>query len=165
LDEERVVRDLKSASRPRLLQLVSVVIGVIAVSGALLAILRRSDGPEPAISWKHTWAAEVSGNVWITVDADDAETRRIDLHWGPFDRSILHTSADPTTYVFSKNLTPEGQEPVSITVDVTPGAVVVFGEGEPPTPFEDVNADWVRREGSDNQEDQGDGSDTTGGTT
>lgn len=158
------MRDLKGGPRPRVLQLVGLVLGVLAVSGALLAILRRSDGPEPATRWKHTWAAEVSGDVWITVDADGAETRRVDLHWGPFDRPILHTSADPMTYVFTKELTPEGQDPVAITVDVRPGAVVTFGEGSPPTPFEDVNSDWVRRDGSE-EDDQGDGSGTTEGTT
>lgn len=159
------MRDLRGGARPRVLQLVGLVIGVVAVSGALLAILRRSDGPEPAAHWRHTWEAEVSGEVWITVDAETAETRRVDLHWGPFDRPILHTSADPMTYVFTKDRTPEGEDPVPITVDVAPGAVVTFGEGAPPAPFEDVNSDWVRRDGSDEEEDQGGGSDTTEGTS
>jgi hypothetical protein len=124
--------------------LVGVIVGALAVSGALMAQLRKTDEPPPAKTWTHTWPAEVSGEVWITVDAEDVATRTITIRWGPWERPILHTSADPVTYVFTKDPTPQGEDPVPITVDVVPGATVEFGDGPPPSPNEDVNADWVR---------------------
>jgi hypothetical protein len=123
--------------------LVGLVVGAVAFSGALLALVRKGDEPDPANRWVHTWPAEVSGEVWFTVDAEDAGNRSVTIRWGPWVRPITHASADPVTYVFTKELTPEGESPVPITVDVAPGADVVFGDGPPPSPFEDVNADWV----------------------
>jgi hypothetical protein len=122
---------------------VGVIVGAAAVSGALVAQLRKSDEPPAPTSWGYTWPAEVSGQVWITVDAEDAATRTVTIRWGPWERPILHTTADPMTYVFTKDPTPPGEDPVPITVDVVPGATVEFGNGPPPTPNEDVNADWI----------------------
>ena len=129
--------------RRRWLVLVGVIVGAVAVTGALAAQQRESDEPPAATTWRHTWPAEVSGDVWITVDAEDAATRTITLRWGPWQRPILHSTADPVTYVFTKDPTPPGEDPVPITVDVVPGATVEFGDGPPPRPNEDVNADWV----------------------
>ena len=123
--------------------LVGAIVGAVAFSGALLAQQRDGDEPPPATRWEHTWPPEVSGQVWITVDAEDAATRNVTIRWGPFERPILHTSADPMTYVFTKEPTPEGESSVPITIDVEPGAVVEFGDGPPPSPSEDVNSDWV----------------------
>jgi hypothetical protein len=129
--------------RRRWLVLVGVIVGAVAVSGALVAQQRESDEPPAATTWRHTWPAEVSGDVWITVDAEDSATRTITIRWGPWQRPILHSTADPVTYVFTKDPTPPGEDPVPITVDVVPGATVEFGDGPPPSPNEDVNADWV----------------------
>jgi hypothetical protein len=124
--------------------MLGVAVGIAAVSGALMAMMRKGEEPEPANRWRHTWAAELSGQVWVTVDAEDSATRRVTLRWGPWQRQILHASADPVTYVTIKSPTPEGEDPVPITVDVNPGAVVTFGEGPPPSPSEDVSQNWTR---------------------
>ncbi|MGH9213952.1 MAG: hypothetical protein ACRD2C_25255 [Acidimicrobiales bacterium] len=130
--------------RPRAFVALGVVVGIAAVSGALFALLRTGDEPEPASEWRHTWDAELAGQVWITVDAEDAATRRITLTWGPWQRQILHASADPVTYWTTKTPSPEGEDAVPIMVDVNPGAVITFGEGTPPVPAEDVSQEWTR---------------------
>jgi hypothetical protein len=129
-----------------------LVVGVIAVSGALIAVVSASgDGDEPKpgrpveeSSYDHEFPADYAGPVWITVDAADAGARTITIAWGPWERRIIHEDAGPVTYVFTKNPPSPDDENVPTTVTVEPAARVEFGNGPtPPAGAVDVNADWT----------------------
>jgi hypothetical protein len=144
-----------------------LLIGVVAVSGALIAVVhdrggdagdagRAGDADRAAArsgpvatshartEWTHEWSAAYSGPVWITVDAGDAGVRTVVIRWGPWQRRIVHETADPVTYVFKKDPTRAGDRLVPTTIHVEPGAEVAFGQGAtPPTNSIDVNDGWT----------------------
>jgi len=132
-----------------------LVIGVIAVSGALAAVLYAGgdDGtaqdneptsrvPEAAVEKSHEWPAAYAGQVWITVTAPDDAPRSVTIRWGPWERRIVHESAEPTTYWFTKDPPEPGGQNVATTVRIDPGADVTFDQGTPPVGAVDVNDDW-----------------------
>jgi hypothetical protein len=136
------------------LVVIGVAVGVIAMSGALLAVLNEGDAggdgssptttrPPERTRWQHEWPASYAGDVWITVDAPDAGARTVTIRWGPWQRQIVHDGDEPATYVFTKNVTLPGEETVPTTVTVEPGATITFGSGEPPAASVDVNDDWT----------------------
>jgi hypothetical protein len=130
------------------------VIGVVAVSGALAAVVygggdeqgadREPGGgpPEQAVEVTHEWPATYGGQVWITVDAPDDAPRSITIRWGPWERRIVHDTAEPTTYWFTKDTPQPGDESVPATVRIDPGADVTFDQGTPPVGAVDVSDDW-----------------------
>lgn len=138
----------------------TTVLGAVAVSGALVAVLHQRDDPNgsdrpagaspgqpPAAGrrhWQHEWAASYAGPVWITVDPPDDVPRTITITWGPWQRQLLHDGAAPKTYSFEKSPTGQGEETVPTSVDVDPAAVVMFGSGTPPDGAVDVKAGWTR---------------------
>ena len=137
--------------------IVGLAIGIIAVSGALVAVLHdRADSgidpddeapelPEGATEDSHQWAAEYDGPVWITVDAEDASTRTVTIRWGPWERRIIHATAEPTTYVFDKRANDAVNVVEPATVRIEPGAEVEFYSGEEiPADAEDVNTGWIQ---------------------
>lgn len=145
----------------RLWAWIGTVLGAVAVSGALVAVLHQSDGdsgdrpagaseqvgPPPAAGrqhWKHEWPATYAGPVWITVDPPDDVPRTVTITWGPWQRQILHDDAAPVTYLFGKSPTAAGDATVPTAVDVDPAAVVTFGSGTPPPEAVDINDGWTR---------------------
>jgi hypothetical protein len=128
---------------------VGLVIGIIAVSGALVAVLHDRGGedevsppPDEAVKISHEWPAEYSGQVWITVDADDASPRSVTISWGPWERTFVHESADPLTYWFTKAPPKPGDANVPATVRIEPGAGVTFGQGPPAVGALDRSTGW-----------------------
>ena len=135
------------------------VVGALAVSGALVAVLNqpevarseggqgasaRSDGvpaTEPGqMLWRHTWPKSYSGPVWITVEADDDSDRDVLITWGALQRTIVHAGGAAKTYHFRK-----GDDAVPIAVEVVPDATVTFDAGpQPPDGAIDINAGWFR---------------------
>lgn len=133
-----------------------LVIGAVAVSGALAAVLYErgdtgngdsdddDDGDRPelelAAEWEHAFPESYSGPVWITVQAPDEATRTITIVWGPWQRTILHRGTEPVSYLFGK-----GEGPTVPTwVGTEPEAQITFHRGTPPDGAVDVNADWER---------------------
>jgi hypothetical protein len=126
-----------------------LVIGIIAVSGALVAVLHDRGGeseaspqPDEAVKISHTWPATFGGQVWITVDADDATPRSVTIDWGPWERRFVHESADPVTYWFTKDPPKPGDDNVPATVRIEPGAKVTFDQGPPPVGALDRSTGW-----------------------
>lgn len=149
-------RDGDGGSRRIWVGLVGLAIGIIAVSGALVAVLHDRDDsgddeddaapelPEGATEDSYEWPAEYAGPVWITVDAEDDSTRTVTIRWGPWQRRITHAKDEPTTYVFNKDANGVDNEAVPATVRIEPGADVEFGSGEdPPAESEVVDSGWT----------------------
>lgn len=140
-----------------------LAIGILVVSGALVAVFHDREGDdggdggeddrrraaaaaaaEPTEA-SHEWPSSYAGPVWITVDAGDTTPRTIVIRWGPWERRIIHESADPVTYEFAKSPDDVGEPTVPTAVRVEPGAEVTFGSGAtPPADAVDVNAGWTR---------------------
>jgi hypothetical protein len=125
------------------------VIGIVVMSGALLAVLhdRDSDDPPPEpqakTEWTHHYPADYAGPVWITVDAPDDAPRTLVIRWGPYQKRIHHDVAEPTIYLFNKDSVDASGESAPTTIHVEPGAVVTFGQGtNPPVGSLDVNDGW-----------------------
>jgi hypothetical protein len=142
---------------------VGTILGAIAVSGALIAVLHQrdqgNDGDRPAGAtdetgppkatgrqhWQHEFPDGYAGPVWITVDPPDDLPRTITITWGPWQRQLLHDGNEPGTYLFAKSPTAPGEATVPTSVDVDPAAVVTFGQGKsPPRDAVDVNEGWIR---------------------
>lgn len=131
---------------------VGLVIGVIAVSGALVAVLQDSGGddePSPLpggpiepVEVTHEFPADYSGQVWITVTAADDAPRTVTIRWGPWERRFVHESPDPETYWFTKDPPQPGDENVPTTVRIEPGADVVFDQGSAPIGSFDMSTGW-----------------------
>lgn len=129
-----------------------LVIGVIVVSGALVAVVAGPGGggdggggeapPGPA-EFTHTYPAAYDGPVWVTVSPPDGGVRTVTIDWGPWQRRVVHQGAEPASYWFSKGVDEAG-EPAALTVTVEPGAEVEFHRGEPPAGATDVRKEWVR---------------------
>jgi hypothetical protein len=129
------------------------VLGAIAVSGGLVAVLggTSGDADEPGgqvegtldgerVEWRHEFPEAHAGDVWITVEAADESPRTVTITWGEWQRRLSHDASGRQTYVFTKNPGPT----VETVVRAEPAAVVTFGTGTPPAEAEDVNAGWTR---------------------
>jgi hypothetical protein len=144
-------RDETRPPRPGLGLVVGLVVGVIAVSGALFAVASGTGDDETtrervarSSTYGHEFPADYAGPVWVTVDAVDATAHTVTIAWGPWERRIIHEDEAPVTYVFTKNPPEPGDENVPTTVTVEPDAEVTFGNGPtPPADAVDVNADWT----------------------
>lgn len=131
-----------------------LVIGVVAVSGALAAVVyaggdddsaegrEASARPDEPVEASHEWPADYTGQVWITVTAPDDAPRSVTIRWGPWERRIVHDSAEPVTYWFTKAPPEPGDVNVPTTVRVDPGAQVAFDLGAPPVGAVDASTDW-----------------------
>lgn len=144
----------RASRRPGLGLVVGVVIGVIAVSGALFAVVsaagdddspEREPPPDAASEpgkFEHQYPATYDGPVWVTVDAPDATPRTVTIQWGDYQRVVMHEGAEPHAYVFDKSANEPGEE-VPTFVIVEPAAEVEFASGPtPPADADDVNRDW-----------------------
>jgi hypothetical protein len=127
------------------------------VSGAVAAVLhgdgedepeqaaRRTpspDLPDPS-SDSHEFDADYTGPVWITVDANDATPRNVLISWGDWQRPIVHQTADPVSYEFTKERAETAVTNAPAMVEVEPSAEVTFHQGDPPNDAIDVNEDWI----------------------
>jgi hypothetical protein len=133
------------------------LIGVLVVSGAVWAVLHgdnedesedaeRTPSPElaDATSTDHLFPPEYIGPVWITVDAADATPRDVTIRWGDWERIIVHQSAEPVIYEFTKERAETAETNVAAEVEVDPGADVTFDQGpEAPEDAVDVNEGWL----------------------
>lgn len=140
-----------------------MIIGVIAVSGAVIAALYQPDANDTGTGdpdtdgtvsdgtvvsdfrteWEHTFPTGYSGPVWITVTTPRAEPCTLTITWGPWQREILHADAESITYHFRKD---NPNDSVPIVVTAQPAAGVTFGTGPPPIAAIDVNEGWERAE-------------------
>lgn len=130
-----------------------LLIGVVAVSGALVAVLAKRDGgddetePRPQreepTRVEHTWPDDYGGLVWIVVDAADDDTRIVTIQWGPWERRVSHAATEPVAYYFEKNPPQPGDVNVTMSVTVEPGAAVDFDYGDPPDDAVNVAGDWT----------------------
>lgn len=131
---------------------VGLVIGVVVVSGALVAVTRdgggadeedaapdRQDGPTEVT---HEFPADYGGQVWITVTAADSAPRSVTIRWGPWEKRFVHESADPVSYWFLKDPPQPGDENVPTTVRIEPSADVTFDQGTPPVGARDASTGW-----------------------
>ncbi|HEV7761193.1 MAG TPA: hypothetical protein VGO78_19435 [Acidimicrobiales bacterium] len=127
-----------------------LVIGIVVMSGALLAVLHDRDSsddsaprPQAKTEWTHHYPAKYVGPVWITVDAPDDAPRTLVIRWGGYQKRIHHDVDEPTIYVFNKDSVDAGGKSVPTTIHVEPGAVVTFDQGpNPPVGSQDVNGGW-----------------------
>jgi hypothetical protein len=132
-----------------------LVIGIIVVSGAVVAVLHDhgddgdGDGREASpqqqdepVEISHEWPAAYGGQVWITITAADAAPRSVTIRWGPWERHFVHESDEPLSYWFTKNAPKPGDENVPTTVTVSPGADVAFDQGTPPVGAIDQSTGW-----------------------
>ena len=144
----------RASRRPGLGLVVGVAIGVIAVSGALLAVVSGSGGDDPperrpppdataeAGRFEHQYPAAYDGPVWVTVDAPDAAPRTVTIRWGDYQRVVMHEGSAPHAYVFDKSANEPGEEKPTFVI-VEPAAEVAFASGPtPPSDADDVNRDW-----------------------
>jgi hypothetical protein len=134
-----------------------MLVGVLVVSGAVWAVLHgdnEDDGeaegrtPPPdlpdATSTEHLFPADYVGPVWITVEAADATPRDVTIRWGTWERIIVHQSAEPLVYEFTKERAETAETNVPAVVEVDPGADVAFDQGtEAPEDAVDVNEGWL----------------------
>jgi hypothetical protein len=128
---------------------VGLVIGVIVVSGALLAVFQsggddeappqQADGPR---EFTHEFPADYGGQVWITVTSPDDSPRQVTIRWGPWEKRFVHESDEPLTYWFTKDPPKPGAENVPVTVTVDPGADVTFDQGTAPLEAIDKSTEW-----------------------
>jgi hypothetical protein len=137
----------------RLWAIIGGVLGAIAVSGGLVAVLGNSENDaegqdesaEETLAgaqeeWRHEFPESHAGQVWITVEAPDDEPRMVTITWGEWERRVTHTAEGPRTYVFTKDPGPT----VPTVVRAEPAAVVEFGAGAPPDGSENVDEGWTR---------------------
>ncbi len=131
-----------------------LVIGIIAVSGAFVAVLhdrgggngeeasaQRQQQDEP-VEVSHEWPATYGGQVWITVTAADAAPRSVTIRWGPWEKHFVHESDEPLSYWFTKDPPAPGAENVPATIRIEPGADVTFDQGTPPVGAIDTSTGW-----------------------
>ncbi len=144
----------RASRRPGLGLVVGLVIGVVAVSGALVAVVSASGDEDPPREsrdlpagprrFEHQYPASYDGPVWVTVDAADAGARTVTIRWGDYQRVVMHEGSAPHAYVFDKSADAPGEE-VPTFVIVDPSAEVAFDWGPtPPADADDVNSDWSR---------------------
>jgi hypothetical protein len=129
-----------------------LVIGIIAVSGAFVAVLHDRDGgdeneasprqQDEPVEVTHEFPPDYGGQVWITVEADDATPRSVTIRWGPWEKHFVHESDGPMSYWFTKDPPKPGDESVPVTVRVEPGADVTFDQGTPPVGALDKSTAW-----------------------
>lgn len=135
---------------------VGLVIGVIVVSGALVAVLHgpgsddsdaRRDSPqrldEPT-EVTHEFPAGYVGQVWVTITAPDAAPREVTISWGPWNKHLVHRSAEPKTYWFTRDAATSEADNIPATVHVEPGAEVTFDQGMVPVGAVDASIGWER---------------------
>ena len=101
--------------------------------------------PTGPVEFTHTYPAAYDGPVWITVSAPDVGVRTVTIDWGPWQRRIMHESAEPASYWFGKEANEPGRAEL-LTITVEPEADVEFHQGEPPADATDVREEWVRVE-------------------
>jgi hypothetical protein len=140
-----------AASRRRGVWL-GLVIGVIVVSGALVAVLQdpgsgddRDAAPEPQegpVEVTHAFPADYIGQVWITISAPDAAPREVTILWGPYEKHLVHQSADPKTYWFTRDAITTEADNIPATVQIEPGADVEFDQGMAPIGAIDASTGW-----------------------
>jgi len=132
-----------------------LVIGIVAVSGALGAVLygdggpdghepaaRQPDEPDGPVEVSHEFPASYGGQVWVTINAGDDAPRSVTIRWGPWERRLVHESDGPVSYWFTKNPPKPGDENVPTTVRIEPAADVDFDQGTPPVGAVDASTGW-----------------------
>jgi hypothetical protein len=130
------------------------VIGIVAVSGALVAALHDGGGSgadereaapqrqDEPVEASHEWPAAFSGQVWITITASDTAPRSVTIRWGPWEKRFVHESDEPVSYWFTKDPPKPGDQNVPATVRIEPGADVTFDQGTPPVGSVDASIGW-----------------------
>lgn len=122
--------------------LVGVAGGMLVT--AIVVLVRGQDAasPPPA-AYEHSFPPEVTGDVWISITAEDEAPRLVTITWGRWRRRLVHASGEKVSYVFTKAEGGPDTTVVPTIVVVDPGAEVTFGTGPAPQPAIDVRSDWV----------------------